>query len=260
MEALERELATADGVIAQKTVLMRQRVGYLYKSGGAGTYLEGLLTATDLGVFLKRLQLIGMMQDKDAKLIDSMQITKTRADEIREEVERAQSKKRELLKSLRAKQRQLETKMKGAKTAARVARFGRFAGLVLPILGPTAFSDTWGDPRSGRRRHQGTDVMAPCGAKAVAVTDGVVSDMSSGGNGGIMLWLRAANGDVFFYAHLRGYASGVRTGLRVSMGDLVGYNGNSGNARRGPCHIHFEWHPGGGRAVNPYRLLRAALG
>ncbi|MGH2771667.1 MAG: M23 family metallopeptidase [Actinomycetota bacterium] len=100
--------------------------------------------------------------------------------------------------------------------------------------------------------------LAPCGAAVRAVTAGSVQNLHSGGNGGIMAYIRAANGDVFFYAHLKRYAPGIRGGSPVKAGDLIGYNGNSGNARGGPCHVHFEWHPGGGRAVNPYPLLAAA--
>lgn len=257
---LEEDLARADDLIGQKRLAMRQRAGYLYKTGGVGTYLEGLLTAPDIRVFLKRLQLIAILDDKDAKLIDGFTMTKARADQIREDLSGARSRQSQLLRSLRSKQHQLEAQLKVSKSAVRVARFGTFDGFTIPVLGAVAFSDSWGDPRSGGRRHQGTDLMAPCGAKVVAVTDGTIQSLSSGGNGGIMLWLRARNGDVFFYAHLKGYAPGVHGARRVSLGEHIAYNGNSGNARGGPCHVHFEWHPRGGRAVNPYRLLRSALG
>jgi murein DD-endopeptidase MepM/ murein hydrolase activator NlpD len=100
--------------------------------------------------------------------------------------------------------------------------------------------------------------MAPCGAPVVAVTDGVVSRLDSGGAGGTMAYLRAGNGDQFFYAHLQGYAAGVSQGKRVAAGEVIAYNGKSGNARGGPCHVHFEWHPGGSRPANPYPLLAGA--
>jgi murein DD-endopeptidase MepM/ murein hydrolase activator NlpD len=73
-----------------------------------------------------------------------------------------------------------------------------------------------------------------------------------------MAYMKAGNGDEFFYAHLQSYAPGVGAGKRVAAGEVIAYNGKSGNARGGPCHVHFEWHPGGGRPVNPYPLLAGA--
>jgi murein DD-endopeptidase MepM/ murein hydrolase activator NlpD len=159
---------------------------------------------------------------------------------------------------MKDKKVQLEAKLRGSRSAAKVSRVRRFDSFTLPIGGAQAFANTWGARRSGGRRHKGTDVMARCGAPVVAVTDGVISNLHSGGNGGIMAYLRASNGDVFFYAHLRGYAPGIRSGSRVSVGQKIALNGNSGNARGGPCHVHFEWHRGGGGPVNPYPLLAAA--
>lgn len=257
IQKLEKDLQQADTVISQKNVLMRERAGYLYKHGGVGTYLEGLLFAPDIQVFLKRLQLLGVMGDKDSKLVEGLRMTQARAGIIREELGATQRRQRGLADQLKSKQRQLQIQFKGAQGAAKVGRFGKFDSFTLPIAGPLAFANTWGAPRSGGRRHKGTDVMAPCGASVVAVTNGTIQNLHSGGNGGIMLYLRASNGDVFFYSHLRGYASGTGVGKRVSTGELIAYNGNTGNARGGPCHVHFEWHPGGGAPVNPYPLLAA---
>lgn len=153
--------------------------------------------------------------------------------------------------------KRLEAVAKG-EPPKKVVSAGRFGNFSLPISGAVGFADTWGAPRSGGRRHQGTDVMAPCGAAVVAVTDGIISRLASGGSGGIMAYIRAGNGDQFFYAHLQSYAGGAAQGKRVAAGDLIGYNGRTGNAAGGPCHVHFEWHPGGGSAVNPYPLLASA--
>lgn len=260
IDKLEQELAQADQLISLKAQGLRDRAAFLYKAGRMPILLDGLLTSPDLASFSKRIEFLGIIGENDSKLVDEMKMLKSRADVIREQLDEARDRQRRLLTSLRQRQRELETKLKSAIIGARVARFGDFGWFTLPIRGPVAFSNSWGDPRSGGRRHQGTDLMAPCGADVVAVTDGTIQDMRSGGAGGIMLYLRARNGDVFFYAHLRGYASGVHSGKRVTVGQLIAYNGNSGNARGGPCHVHFEWHPGGGRPVNPYPLLRAALG
>src|SRR4029450_1961380 len=71
---------------------------------------------------------------------------------------------------------------------------------------PYSYVDTWGAARSGVRRHQGPDVMAPHGARVFAFVNGVVSRESSSANGGIQLYLQGDNGVEYFYAHLSGYA------------------------------------------------------
>lgn len=120
------------------------------------------------------------------------------------------------------------------------------------------FVDTWHAPRSGGRLHQGTDVFAPYGSPAYAVTAGVIDDWGNGGLGGITLWLRANNGDRYYYAH--NSRNVARPGTRVRAGELVAYVGNTGNARTTPPHVHFEAHPGGGAAANPYPFLAAICG
>jgi murein DD-endopeptidase MepM/ murein hydrolase activator NlpD len=119
---------------------------------------------------------------------------------------------------------------------------------VCPVQGPRAFTNDWGQPRSGGRRHQGTDILSPRGTPIVANVSGTVSPHNSG-LGGISYYLRGDDGNTYFGTHLDRLsgASG-----RVSAGTVIGFNGNSGNARGGPTHLHFEIHPGGGGPVNPY--------
>jgi peptidoglycan LD-endopeptidase LytH len=123
---------------------------------------------------------------------------------------------------------------------------------------PYSYVDSWGAARSGGRSHQGTDVMAPHGARVFAFVSGVVSRESTSTNGGIQLYLQGDNGDEYFYAHLSGYA--VSTGTRVRAGQLIAYNGQTGNARYTAPHVHFEVHPGGGSPVNPYPYLKPVCG
>jgi murein DD-endopeptidase MepM/ murein hydrolase activator NlpD len=127
-----------------------------------------------------------------------------------------------------------------------------------PVGPSNSFIDSWHAPRSGGRQHQGTDVFAPEGSPAYAVTDGVIDKWGNGGLGGISLWLRAANGDRFYYAH--NTANVATVGTHVKAGDVIAYVGRTGNARTTPAHVHFESHPGGGAAANPYAFLAAICG
>jgi murein DD-endopeptidase MepM/ murein hydrolase activator NlpD len=128
-------------------------------------------------------------------------------------------------------------------------------GLVCPIAGASAFTDTWGAPRSGGRSHQGVDMIAVRGTPLVAVESGTVLRLSSGGLGGISVWLRGDGGDEYYYAHLDGWATGLAVGQHLALGEVLGYVGNTGNAAYTVPHLHFEFHPGGGGAVNPYPLV-----
>jgi len=122
-------------------------------------------------------------------------------------------------------------------------------GLVCPLPG-SAFSDSWGAPRSGGRTHQGTDMMAPYGAPNYAVIGGSVSTSQSSG-GGNTITIAGNDGNAYLYLHLQTF---VVSGGSVSQGQLVATTGDTGNATGVP-HTHFEIHPGGGAAINPYPTL-----
>lgn len=126
------------------------------------------------------------------------------------------------------------------------------SGIVCPMPG-SAYGDTWGAPRSGGRSHLGVDMLAPRGTPIFAVASGFATFKQTrlGGNS---VSLAGDNGTRYFYAHLSGFEGSSR---RVSQGELIGYNGDTGNASGTP-HLHFEIHPGGGGAINPTPSVRAA--
>lgn len=122
---------------------------------------------------------------------------------------------------------------------------------VCPVQGAVAFTNDWGQPRSGGRRHQGTDMLAARGTPVVAPVSGSARGHSSS-LGGISFYLDGADGTTYFGTHLDSLsgASG-----QVSAGTVLGYVGSTGNATGGSPHLHFEIHPGGGAPVNPYPTL-----
>ena len=127
-----------------------------------------------------------------------------------------------------------------------------FPGAVFPVLGNYYYTDDWHAPRDGHL-HMGIDIVAAYGTPVLAVMDGRISSMASGGAGGIDLFLTTARGDSFLYCHFSSYAYGLHVGQKVKAGQVIAYVGATGDAT-GP-HLHFEIHPGGGAAINPFPYL-----
>jgi peptidoglycan hydrolase-like protein with peptidoglycan-binding domain len=132
---------------------------------------------------------------------------------------------------------------------------------VFPMLGPCWFSDTWKAPRSGGRKHEGVDIIAKSGTPIYAVSNGTITRVfldRPGSLGGNAVRLTAADGTYFHYAHLSAFAEGAGLGATVVAGQVIGYNGSTGSSST--PHLHFEYHPFGGAAVNPYPLIKAIDG
>lgn len=142
-----------------------------------------------------------------------------------------------------------------------VGTFGAVGGIVCPVPPPVHFVDTWGAPRSGGRTHKGQDLFAAHGHPLVAVADGTITSTRTGaGLGGTILWPETHDGAAWYYAHLSGFAPGITDGVQVLQGQVIGYNGTTGNAATTPPHLHIQHRPTGRRGtdVNPYAILSAA--
>jgi murein DD-endopeptidase MepM/ murein hydrolase activator NlpD len=128
---------------------------------------------------------------------------------------------------------------------------------VFPVQGKCWFGDTWQAPRSGGRLHEGVDVIAARGNLLYAVVSGTISRVyndtpgSLAGNG---IRIAQDNGTYFTYLHMDTFAEGIVLGATVTAGQVVGTLGSTGNAAT--PHLHFEVHPGGGAAVNPYPMIK----
>ena len=123
---------------------------------------------------------------------------------------------------------------------------------VCPVAGEMQYRDSWGEPRSGGRTHDGIDIMARWGTPLVAPEPGTVV-FRRDKIGGLSFNLTTANGDVWFGTHLSSYGNDGW----VEAGTVVGYIGRSGNAVGN--HVHFEYRPGGhpDNSVNPFPVVEA---
>ena len=119
----------------------------------------------------------------------------------------------------------------------------RDRGLLVPVagIGPAQIADTFNDARDGARRHNAVDILAPRGTEVLAAEDGVVLRVGTNALGGNVVWTSdAGRRFAFYYAHLEGWSRGLREGLTVSRGDVIGYVGTSGNAPQHTPHLHFQ--------------------
>jgi hypothetical protein len=145
---------------------------------------------------------------------------------------------------------------------------------LFPVAGPTAYQDDFGQARAGGP-HQGNDLMAAKKTPVIAVEGGKVEFWTTSASAGCMLYLYGDSGTMYEYIHLnndvtmkndnRGkcvagmsYAKGLKNGQHVAAGQQIGYVGDSGDANGGASHLHFEVHPKGGAAADPYPYLQSA--
>jgi hypothetical protein len=144
--------------------------------------------------------------------------------------------------------------------------------LIFPVVGKVSYSDDFGQPRSGGA-HQGNDILADKKSPAVAAEAGKVKYWTTSRSAGCMLYLYGDSGTAYYYIHLnndltlkndnkgrcvKGTAYAVANGARVAAGQQIAYVGDSGDANGLHAHLHFEVHPGGGKAVSPYPYLQKA--
>jgi peptidoglycan LD-endopeptidase LytH len=141
--------------------------------------------------------------------------------------------------------------------------------IILPIQGlkRSDIFDTFDQARGSTRKHEATDILAPRTTPALAVRAGTIARLFVSVPGGNTIYLFDAGYPYcYYYAHLEKYADGLKEGMAVRQGEVIGYVGTSGNAPPDTPHLHFaifllgpdrKWWQG--TPINPYPFLLEAL-
>ncbi|MEW6189765.1 MAG: peptidoglycan DD-metalloendopeptidase family protein [Actinomycetota bacterium] len=275
IEKTTAKLEAAKKELEHRQVILNQRINFLYRCGHV-EFLDMLFGSKTFSEFLMRFDLIQAIGEQDLNNLNEIKRILAEIERMKNELTAQSARQRALLGSLKAKQREMEKELAKQKSlfsrtqaqlirlrmnqhrprklvVATRSRTYRRGGFHFPVAGPHAYCDSWGAPRRGHR-HQGCDIFALRGIPCVACVSGTVKATYSSG-GGKTIYLYGDDGNTYCYMHLSGYAV---TGGHVEAGQTIGYVGNTGNARGASPHLHFEFHPGGGRAVNPYPVLKAS--
>lgn len=258
-EELEAEAAEADRTLAE-----RAREAFMY---GGSPVMSSMLSSDGVQGAIERAQFLEVLSGGEHAQLEQAIALRAQLDQtealIADRVEELEELEQELAGEREQLDEQLTAKQETASDLRAIAARQREidnnvqSGTYACIHDANSFVDSWGAPRSGGRSHKGVDVMAPYNVPVYAFTDGRISRLTQGGLGGISLYLWGDDGNEYFYTHLAGYAEGIQVGTRVQAGEKIALNGDTGNAAGTP-HVHFELHPGGGAAINPYPYMRAA--
>lgn len=253
------------------TARINRRAVLAFTNGPASTF-DLLLSSGSFTEFTDRLEFLGSMAQDDADLVIEKRVAQEQLRRERDDLLSLQERQAAVAKDLAgikaeigqrfaeisdrvadltAKYRQEQAAAQELVVLGQTPNAGGGGAIqVCPVAGPNSFVDSFGWPRDGHT-HQGTDMISPAGTPVVAAHAGTVSHSSSS-SGGIQAYVHGSAG-YSFYAHLSGYSSASGS---VSAGTVIGYVGSTGNAGS-VNHLHFEWHPGGGAAVDPYQMLLA---
>jgi len=193
---------------------------------------------------------VTVLEQEQTIIVDHLAEVQAKAEKLHEE-----AKKKYAAAYARYKaEQQRQAALRAARSSGAAAGIpSATRGVACPFPG-SYFIDSWGYPRSGGRTHKGTDMMGGYGAGLYAMQSGTVR-LNSHSLGGIQVYVNGDDGITYYYAHLSKYASGLSNGQRVDKGQLIGYNGTSGNAATPHLHLGIVV---GGTYVNPYPTVRAA--
>jgi murein DD-endopeptidase MepM/ murein hydrolase activator NlpD len=236
----------------------------LYKSGGMGT-IQVLLGSEDFTELQNRASMLSHVSSTDVRVFITLSRSQAELEDLSSELSDRRAEVSDTEADLVEKSERLQAAFTslGSRLAALSTEIGppppvsvpevsvrSTGGMSCPVAGPVSFTDTWGAPRAGHT-HQGVDMMAAYGTPIVAIVSGTITYAAYDGSGGNMIFLSGDDGNAYWYMHNQ---SNLVTGGHVSGGQQIATVGDTGNAAGTP-HLHFEFHPGGGAAVNPTPLV-----
>jgi murein DD-endopeptidase MepM/ murein hydrolase activator NlpD len=277
---IERQVTKLEQRLAPLRTLVTRRAVVAYQ-GGVG--LESLADFGDTPTVLQSARAAKLVAEVSARETAAGQALMKSAEELRARRALLVDRRREAeqaLHQLEAQRGDLDRKLAalvrpgdglqsrgtegrpaGRASRSNSSRLGRAAmavpvtpqilgAFVCPIRGPIAYSRDFGAPRPGGHMHEGNDLFSPRGTENVAVVSGTIASRPWSG-GGLVVFLTGDDGNGYVYMHLLRLVGPVPR--HVEQGEVVALTGMSGNARG--YHTHFEFHPGGGLAADPYPLI-----
>jgi murein DD-endopeptidase MepM/ murein hydrolase activator NlpD len=265
IEATRLRVARAQTTIAGIEDRLRDRVVSAFETG-MGATLEVLLSSSSIAEFSDRVEFLGSIAQGDSDDVVGLEVEREQLRRDREELAadigqqtRITATRERARRAIAAATSKLADDVAALQDQLRretqaLAFFGQSVNpgapiAVCPVRGPNSFVDSFGWPRPGGRTHEGIDMIAPFGTPVVAVQPGrAVATANSLGGTAVILY--GPGGDWTYYAHLSSYG---QLGA-VSVGTEIGHVGSTGDTTVN--HLHFEYHPGGGAAVDPYGALR----
>ena len=251
-QALEGQLVSLQGSI-------NQRASSNYRTGP--THLVNvLLGARSFRQLTTAMDLFEEVSAKDTQTLNNVRQLKDETARLKTELDSKKIDQQRAVEALKKRQRDMQGSLAGlAKQyeAVKSRLDSTKAGFAFPVKAPYSFVDTFLAPRSGYRKHEGVDIFAMSGTPVLSVVNGVIENKGVNPLGGNKLWVRSPGDNwSYYYAHLAGYGPGIANGTRVKKGQVIGYVGNTGNAKTTPPHLHFETHVPSGAATNPYPILK----
>ena len=237
--ALEQKIQAGEARRAELRGIAQRRAAVAYKNAGAD--LGVLFEAKNPSEGARSTALLDRANEADNRLAADLGVLNAQLTAQRDQLASQQRDRQGALNQLNG----IDASFAGIAAGGPVQIID---GMACPLPG-APFTDDWGQPRGGGRTHQGNDMHAPTGVPELAIVSGNVT-YGDGGGGGMGAYIAGDDGNRYVYYHLSQYVGPPR---HVAPGEVIGKVGATGDAS-GP-HLHFENHPGGGAAVDPYPTL-----